>query len=65
MERSRTVQPVGSMSARGLSTSGVAILPRRLIRRHTMGDELAAWIFFGGIALIGIGLVLAVIGVQW
>jgi len=30
-----------------------------------MGDELAAWILFGGIVVIAIGLVLAVIGVQW
>jgi len=30
-----------------------------------MDDELAAWIFFGGFVVIGIGLVLAVIGVQW
>gem|GEM_PF-4061273 len=52
-------------TALGLSKRGVAILPRRLTRRHTMDDELAAWIFFGGFVVIGIGLVLAVIGVQW
>jgi hypothetical protein len=28
-------------------------------------DPLAAYIFFGGIAVIGIGLILAVIGVRW